>query len=113
MVIKDMRYIWSEMDSPLVDVSNANGGTGRDMLLDAKSTPSFALSELESLKHMEEGNRGGRVCDRWAAWKFCDNSLNRPWVGNNNLFWTLNFHSKQGLADAEVGLHTRVTVGGD
>lgn len=49
------------------------------ILLDPKSTPSFALGELQPLQHVEEGDRRGGVL-RWrSSWEACYDGFYRPW----------------------------------
>lgn len=56
MVIMDIRYMWSDIDSPLPDVRFALFSRVMNSLADPKSTPSFTLGRLQTLEHVEEGD---------------------------------------------------------
>jgi hypothetical protein len=66
--------------------SKPAGGLPRD----AESAPAFTLGELEAFKHMEEWNRGVGICHGGAAWKGCENSLDRPLWCCGVRTWTCN-----------------------
>lgn len=57
MVMSDMRYMWSEIDSPLGELAGVHRSTGEgNILVDTKSAPSFTLGGLETLENVEEWN---------------------------------------------------------
>jgi hypothetical protein len=79
MVIKDIRYMWSEIDSPLQRLEEKAGGAA-DLLRDTEATPSFTLDSLEALEHMEEWDWGIGVDNGRSTGDFGSNFLNLPWL---------------------------------
>lgn len=79
MVMRDMRYIWSEIDSPLTMLVELLRREEGNKLLDTKSTPSFTLCSLQTLQHVEEWDRRSRIGFGGTAWDIRNDGFDRPW----------------------------------